>query len=282
MSREEDDFDSDSEPELLAEVTTETPEAPRKRRNSSLASSVTCKSVKRCGAIDRARKNVREALASFLGDSDIDDGESSNAEEETGSEEGSTRAKMPHQSSSTPSASVDSTERNQAFGRKSNEGTRTKTSTTTRHVSVLSQRRHGMLETTPPGRLSLNISPVTTAEDNDFEFGGGESSLQSPDDSVKSVLQNITSLLNTVVERMDRVESQLRQQNCHTPSSSSSEKSTRKKSPIPLTLRVSGILLSGNDYLTIFFLYVRLYSRRSERLTLCWLRTWRITLRGST
>ena len=52
-------------------------------------------------------------------------------------------------------------------------------------------------------------------------------------DSVQYALKNITTLFNNVVEHMDSVEDQLHQQNHRTPSSSSSEqKSTRKKSSI--------------------------------------------------
>ena len=58
-------------------------------------------------------------------------------------------------------------------------------------------------------------------------------------EDAESALKNITILLN-VVEGIDCVEDQLRKQNSCTPSSSSSEqKSTRKTSPIPLVLRVS-------------------------------------------
>ena len=193
-------------------------------QNTSLASSV---KSKRRGAIDRARSNVREAFASFLEDSISSDADHSNGEETDG-EDTSTLAKTPHRANSTPAAS--SVERSQAFKRRSNDSTLPKSTPTTHRVTS-SSRRHDLLETTPPGRMPLS---VTTPEDGDTHSNDS----QSPDDSVKSALQNITTILNNVVERMDRVERQLSQQN-HTPSSSSSEKSARKKPAVPLILRVS-------------------------------------------
>ena len=57
------------------------------------------------------------------------------------------------------------------------------------------------------------------------------------DPGVKSALQEITSLLNTVVKRVERVETELKKQS--SVSSSSDSNTPAKKVHIPLIIRVS-------------------------------------------
>lgn len=123
--------------------------------------------------------------------------------------------------------------------KKMKEGKRLKeTSTATNYVDTTPRqnKRVDKLKTTPAGRPTIDISP----RDENFEHSASvehSSPARSPSpmlDDADSVLKNIISLLNKVVQRMDRVEDQLRQQNSCTPSSSSEQKSARKKSPIPL------------------------------------------------
>ena len=64
----------------------------------------------------------------------------------------------------------------------------------------------------------------------------------SPDGAnVSEALKEITSLLNTVVKRMDRMENELRQQHSTVSSSSASDagKGIKKKTSVPLVVRVS-------------------------------------------
>ena len=61
------------------------------------------------------------------------------------------------------------------------------------------------------------------------------------DDEVKSALKEITSLLNTVVKRVENVESELQRQRTTGPSSSSDSTPTRAKPP--LVVKVCNLLI---------------------------------------
>ena len=59
------------------------------------------------------------------------------------------------------------------------------------------------------------------------------------DQSVKSALKEITSLLNTVVKRVERVESELKKQASASNSSDSASPHVSKKNHVPTVIRVS-------------------------------------------
>ena len=85
---------------------------------------------------------------------------------------------------------------------------------------------------------SAGVSP------NDFSTPVDTSSSNPPslpEPNVSKALKEITSLLNTVVKRIDRVENELKQQHTTVSSSFASEtgKNAKKKSAIPLIVRVS-------------------------------------------
>ena len=234
--------DSDSEPELLPEAAIETPDASRKRLTNDSTSSATSKKCKH--AIDRARRNVQHAFASLLEENDTEDGTGSSSDD---AGENDSSVDTPRSQTNTIPSTKRSTEtQGPKASKKTKGGKRLKeTSTATNYVDTTPRqnKRVDKLKTTPAGWPTIDISP----RDENFQHGASvehSSPACSPspmlDDanSVRSALKNITSLLN-VVQRMDRVEDQLCQQNSCTPSSSSSEqKSTWKKSPIPLVLRV--------------------------------------------
>ena len=60
------------------------------------------------------------------------------------------------------------------------------------------------------------------------------------DDGVKSALKEITSLLNTVVKRVERVESELKRNTSISSSCDSSPSHGSKKQYVPTVVRVSG------------------------------------------
>ena len=70
------------------------------------------------------------------------------------------------------------------------------------------------------------------------------------DPYVKSALQEITSILNAVVQRVERVETELKK-GAITPSSSSDSTPSRQKIRIPLVVRVSLNIIYFH-YFTVF------------------------------
>ena len=84
---------------------------------------------------------------------------------------------------------------------------------------------------------SLNVSLCKHLhQGRDHSSGDSISGLASdelpPGEEVKSALKEITSLLNTVVQRVERVESELQRQKSTEPSSSSDVTPTQAKPPI--------------------------------------------------
>ena len=73
------------------------------------------------------------------------------------------------------------------------------------------------------------------------DFSLTVSSLET-DQSVKSALKEITSLLNNVVERVERVESELKRNTSILSSSESSPSHRSKKQYVPTIVRVSSVL----------------------------------------
>lgn len=247
--------DGDSEPELLPEAAMVTLDASRKRLTNDNTSSATSKKCKR--AIDRAWRNVQQAFASFHEESDIEYGAGSSSDDagEKDSTVGTSRCQTKNPRT-TPSTKRLTESQGPKASKITKEGKRLQeTSTATNYVDTTPRQRQRQnkradkLKTTPAGRPTIDISPLSSPRGDNFQHDTSRahsSPARSPSpmlddtDSVRSALKNITTLLNNVVQRIDRVEDQLRQQNSCTPSSSSSEqKSTRKKSPIPLLLRVS-------------------------------------------
>ena len=98
------------------------------------------------------------------------------------------------------------------------------------------QPRHNSQMHSPP----ITIRPRTYKENehlsscsvHDTSIDGAE---------VKSALQEITSLLNTVVKRVERVENELQRQHSLTPSSSSDSTPGKAKPHVPLVLRVNEV-----------------------------------------
>ena len=97
---------------------------------------------------------------------------------------------------------------------------------------------------------SLPLTPEvqdqhSTGDGDDDSTTSSRSSSPTPPDpiqpNVSSALKEITSLLNTVVKRMDRMDNELKRQSTSVSSSSASEGSKRfkKKSMVPLVVKVS-------------------------------------------
>ena len=92
-------------------------------------------------------------------------------------------------------------------------------------------------ETSKPSQskgINENFNPRPAVELN-------TSASQDDDTSVKSALKEITSLLNTVVERVDRVETELKKQSSASSSSDSTPR-TKKIIAVPLIVRVGYIV----------------------------------------
>ena len=82
---------------------------------------------------------------------------------------------------------------------------------------------------------------------NSFESHKSRSCSRSPtSQNVSVALKEITSLLNTVVKRMDRMDSELKRHSTSVSSSSSGE--CTKKSKVPLVVKVNLLALSCHKY----------------------------------
>lgn len=84
--------------------------------------------------------------------------------------------------------------------------------------------------TTPRSRTYKENEHLSSCSDREIPIDGVE---------VKSALQEITSLLNTVVKRVERVENELQRHHSLTPSSSSDATPGKAKPHVPLVLRVN-------------------------------------------
>lgn len=108
--------------------------------------------------------------------------------------------------------------------------------TPNRPASGRSRVTHGTLRSSQ-SKGDENITPREATELNTSASSGASSSTPDDDCSVKTALKEITSLLNTVVKRVERVETELKKQSS-VSSSSDSTPCSKKTTAVPLIVRV--------------------------------------------
>lgn len=233
--------DSDSEPEISDLI--QSWDGKKRSRSDSCGPTQQQKSSKR-SRISRARSNVSEILATLNKDDVYEEDTTPNTNEKSVTVEDQSLIQTPH-AGQRPRSAPSSVKTPARKGK----------SVTSRSEPV-NQQAHKNKSSKPtldktPNRFQSSLPLLPEVQDQHGTGDGDNDSTTSsrsasptPLDpvqpNVSSALKEITSLLNTVVKRMDRMENELKRQSTSVSSSSASEGSKRfKKKSVPLVVKVS-------------------------------------------
>ena len=250
--------DSDSEPEISDLI--QSWDGKKRSRSDSCGPTQQQKSSKR-SRISRGRSNVSEILATLNKDDDVyarsEEDTTPNTNEKSVTVEDQSLIQMP-QAGQRPQRPRSAPSSVKTPARKGKSVTSRSEPVNQQAYKNKSKSSKPTLDKTPNRfQSSLPLTPEVQDQhgtgdgDGDSTTSSRSSSPTPPDPilpNVSSALKEITSLLNTVVKRMDRMENELKRQSTSVSSSSASEGSKRfKKKSVPLVVKVSyfrgGVLL---------------------------------------